>query len=87
MTFLNLTIKQWLVAIIMTIVIWFGFSAFFGLVSNIYHFLDGFIWAFFAGVIAFFVAIWLVILMWYIAIFTVVVIIAITSIIAEKFRK
>jgi len=32
-------------------------DAFFGLVGDIYRFLDRFIWAFFAGIIAFFVAV------------------------------
>jgi hypothetical protein len=45
------------------ILIYLGFDAFFSLVGSLYVFLDGFIWAFFAGIIAFFTAIVLVILM------------------------
>ena len=52
------------------IVIWLGFDSFFSLVGNLYEFLDGFIWAFFAGVIAFLVSIWLVTIMFYISVFT-----------------
>jgi len=38
-------------------IIYFLGDAFFGLVGDIYRFLDGFIWAFFAGIIAFFLSI------------------------------
>ena len=48
--------------------VWFGFDAFFGLVGSLYTFLDEHIWAFFAWIIAFFTAIFIVGLMIKIAI-------------------
>ncbi len=60
-------IKDSITAVIVTLVIlvamWFGFDAFFGLVGAIYTFLDLYIWAFFAGIIAFFFAITITVLM------------------------
>ena len=43
--------------LILALMMYFGLDAFFGLVSGLYIFLDGYIWAFFAGIIAFFLAI------------------------------
>jgi len=59
--------KENIAAVIVTLVIlvamWFGFDAFFSLVGAIYVFLDLYIWAFFAGIIAFLFAITIVALM------------------------
>ncbi len=60
-------LKDSILAIIATVIVlvalWFGFDAFFGLVGAIYTFLDLYIWAFFAGIIAFFFALAIIILM------------------------
>ena len=60
-------IKENLIAVVATIgvliVLWFGFDAFFALVGGIYIFLNTYIWAFFAGVIAFILAVSIVMLM------------------------
>jgi hypothetical protein len=76
-----------LAIIVMVFLLWIGLDAFFGLVSDIYHFLDGYIWAFFAGVIAFFIALWLVILMFYITLFVVVAVIGFLAMLAKIFLK
>lgn len=53
-----------IVAMIATVfilaILWYAFDAFFSLVGALYVLLDGYIWAFFAGIIAFFTAIALV---------------------------
>ena len=67
-------------AIIIVLGLWVGLDAFFGLVGGLYNFLDEYIWAFFAGIIAFFAALFLVGLMFQI---TVLVIYLILWIIAS----
>ena len=59
-------LKFAIVGIIILIVAFFAGDAFFGLVGDLYRFLDGYIWAFFAGIMAFFIALWFVIMMIYI---------------------
>jgi hypothetical protein len=80
-------ITTWIAIIVVVFILWISLDAFFGLVGDIYHFLDGYIWAFFAGVIAFFMALWLVILMFYITLFTVVAIIGFLAMLVEIFTK
>jgi len=60
---------------------------FFELVGNLYDWLDGFIWAFFAGIIAFFAAIWLVSMMFMITVWCVVMVIALLGGIASLFIR
>ena len=76
-----------LTIIVMVFLLWIGLDAFFGLVGDIYHFLDGYIWAFFAGVIAFLIALWFVILMFNITLFMVVAIIGFLAMLVEIFSK
>jgi len=57
-----------IVALIMVVVAYFGASSFFELVGDLYSWLDQYIWAFFAGIIAFFMSLWLVIVMFQISI-------------------
>jgi hypothetical protein len=80
-------ITTWISVIVVVFILWIGLDAFFGLVGDIYHFLDGYIWAFFAGVIAFFIAVWLVILMFYITLFVVMFILWFLAMLAEIFLK
>ena len=80
-------LKLALTLIVVGIFIWFGVDSFINLVMNVYHFLDGFIWAFFAGIIAFFVAIWLVIIMIYISVFSIIALIAIIVAVVRFFKK
>ena len=49
-----------IVALIMVLAIYLGASSFFELVGDLYSWLDNYIWAFFAGIIAFFMALWVV---------------------------
>ena len=79
----NITV--WISIIMVVIALWVGLDAFFGLVGDIYHFLDGYIWALFAGVIALFIAVWLVILMFQITLFIVAFIIWVLTILVEIF--
>ena len=51
------------VVLVMTVIAFFGLDAFFGLVGDLYTLLDSYIWAFFAGIIAFFTSIFIVSLM------------------------
>ena len=67
-------LKVILVTGIILIVLWFVGEAMFGLMSDLYHFLDNYIYAFFAGIIAFFLAIWLVFVMFQITVVTVALI-------------
>jgi len=55
-------------AIIIVLGLWVSLDAFFNLVSGLYNFLDGYIWAFFAGIMAFFTALFLVGLMFQITV-------------------
>ena len=48
------TFKNILVVAFIVLAIYFAGSAFFGLMADLYHLLDSYIWAFFAGIIAFF---------------------------------
>ena len=77
--------------VIILIGLWVGLDAFFGLVGEIYRFLDGFIWAFFAGIIAFFIAIGLVSLMLVITFYTIAItltiVITIVASIISKWQK
>ncbi len=63
-------------ALITTVVVlflaWVGLDAFFGLVGDLYTFLDGYIWAFFAGLIAFWAAVTIVMMMIYITFWSII---------------
>lgn len=80
-------IKAILAVFIIAVIIWFGLDAFIGLVANIYHFLDGFIWAFFAGIIAFFIALWLVVIMIYITMFVAAGVIVAIATVLQTFKR
>jgi hypothetical protein len=69
--------KAAVTAIIVTTIIWFGGGAFIDLVMGIYNFLDQYIWAFFAGIIAFFFSISLVGMMFQITLVTLGLILAV----------
>lgn len=56
-------LKFGLVILVMVVVAYFGFDAFFSLVGDLYTLLDGYIWAFFAGIIAFLASISIVVIM------------------------
>ena len=62
-------LKIILIGIIIIVAIYYGGSAFIGLMSDIYHLLDNYIWAFFAGIIAFFATISIVGIMIQITVF------------------
>jgi hypothetical protein len=64
--FLRENLQAIIVTIIVLVLGWFLADAFFGLVGNLYHTLDQYLWAFFAGIIAFFTALWLISLCIYI---------------------
>jgi len=89
------SMKENIAAILTTVVvlvaIWFGIDAFIGLVIAIYAFLDLYIWAFFAGIIAFFFAITIVALMIKIGLvlifLTMTGLILIASVIVDIFSK
>ncbi len=66
------------VTIVILIVAWFAFDAFFGLVGSLYDFLDIHIWAFFAGILSFIFALALVVLMIKISFWVIVLFIGIT---------
>ena len=51
------TVPAVLITLVVLTAAWIGFDAFFGLVGAVYGFLDQYIWAFFAGIIAFFLSI------------------------------
>lgn len=72
---------------VVLLLLWFGGGAFIDLVKNIYHFLDGFLWAFFAGVIAFFLAIWFMVMSFYITLFCIGFLLWIFIILYEWFEK
>ncbi len=80
-----------LTTVVVLVAIWFGIDAFIGLVIAIYTFLDLYIWAFFAGIIAFFFAITIVALMIKIALililFATAGLILIASVIVDIFNK
>jgi len=80
-------IKMVLVLFVVGVFAWFGVDAFVDLVVKIYHFLDGFIWAFFAGIIAFFIAVWLVMVMIYITAVAIAFLIATVAVIWQKLEK
>jgi hypothetical protein len=61
-------VKAVLVTLMLMVILWFSIDGFCDLVAGIYHFIDQYIWAFFAGIIAFLIAIWLVVVMVYITI-------------------
>ena len=77
----------WLTIGLVLLALWLGIDAFFGLVGDLYHFLDGYIWAFFAGIIAFFIAIWLIIIMFYITLFIVAGVLALLGVIFGALKK
>jgi len=68
---LNDWLSVGIVVFIFLLIGYFGGSAFMDLVGGLYHWLDQFIWAFFAGVIAFFLSLWLVAIMFQITVITV----------------
>ena len=80
---MSLTLSNKIQGVIATLIVlgilWLGFSAFFGLVSDLYHFLDQFIWAVFAAIIAVWAAIVLSIIIIYISVFIAAGLIYITA--------
>jgi len=65
--------------ILMLVAAWFGATAFFGLVGDLYTWLDSHIWAFFAGIIAFFLSLWIVGLMLQITVVVLALILGVLS--------
>jgi len=65
-----------LALVVILTIVWFLGSAFVGLVGDIYHFLDGFMWAFFAGI----VALWAAVIISMIVIYITVVSISLSAI-------
>ena len=61
-------LKYIIVGVIVLVIAFFAGDAFFTLVGDMYRFLDSYIWAFFAGIMAFFIALWFVVMMVYITI-------------------
>jgi len=56
------------VILFMLVIAYFGATSFFELTGDLYSWLDNYMWAFFAGIIAFFLALWLVVVMFQITI-------------------
>ena len=61
-------LKYIIVGAIILVIAFFAGDAFTTLVGDMYRFLDSYIWAFFAGIMAFFIALWVVVIMVYITI-------------------
>ena len=80
-------LKLAVTALIIVVVAWYGLDAFFDLVGGIYAFLDQYIWAFFAGIIAFFFAIFLVGLMIQISLITAFLVATGIATIYLRFKK
>jgi len=68
-----------IVALIMVVVAYFGASSFFELVGDLYSWLDQYIWAFFAGIIAFFMSLWVVAMMVQISIVLITILLVLIS--------
>jgi len=68
-----------IVALIMVVVAFFGASSFFELVGDLYSWLDNYIWAFFAGIIAFFMSLWVVAMMVQISIVLITILLVLIS--------
>ena len=79
----NNNLKAAILAVVLAAVLVLAGSAFIDLVGDIYHFIDNYIWAFFAGLIAFIIACWIVLMMFWLsmvfALFIVYVIVAIVA--------
>ena len=73
--------------LVLGVAVYFGASAFFELVGNLYDWLDGFIWAFFAGIVAFFVAIWLVFIMFAITVWCIIMVLTLLGGLLTLFVK
>ncbi len=79
------SISAIIVTAIILVALWFGFDAFFGLVGAIYTFLDGYIWAFFAGIIAFIFTFTIIILMIKISLVLLVLTLGLLAVIIDAF--
>jgi len=85
-TFKN-DLGTWIAIGLVLLALWLGIDAFFGLVEDLYHFLDGYIWAFFAGIIAFFIAVWLVTIMFYITVLIVAGVLTLLGVMFGALKK
>ena len=79
-------LKVILVTGIILVIVWFVGEGMYELMVDLYHFLDNYIYAFFAGIIAFFLAIWLCIIMVQITVVAVLLLIGVLTWVISLFN-